>query len=175
MPASVAAILQGIVLGLGAAAPIGPVNVEIARRTLRGGFRQGLLLGCGAVTVDVGYAILSSLSVRGLADRPAVVVPLTVAGAAFLAYLGVQSLRAARAAWRVDPMGSSANQAGGGRGAYLTGLLMTLLNPMTLAFWFVAVPATLGGIDEGRAGRLPMICVGVLSAPSPGSSRSRDS
>ena len=28
--------LKGVILGLGAAVPIGPVNVEIARRTLRG-------------------------------------------------------------------------------------------------------------------------------------------
>ena len=40
-----ALLLQGILIGLGAAVPIGPVNVEIARRTLRGGFLAGLFLG----------------------------------------------------------------------------------------------------------------------------------
>jgi len=35
------------------------------------------------------------------------------------------------------------------RGAYLTGVLMTLLNPMTLAFWFTVVPAT-AGASPGR-------------------------
>ena len=49
---------RGVIFGLGAAVPIGPVNVEIARRTLRAGFRSGFFLGCGAVTIDVTYAIL---------------------------------------------------------------------------------------------------------------------
>ena len=38
---------------------------------------------------------------------------------------------------------------------------MTLFNPMTLAFWIFAVPATLG--PDGAAGKsLPMTCVGVF-------------
>jgi threonine/homoserine/homoserine lactone efflux protein len=44
----------------------------------------------------------------------------------------------------------------------LTGLLMTLLNPMTLAFWFVAVPGTVGSITRNPAQDLPIICIGVF-------------
>ena len=46
-------------------------------------------------------------------------------------------------AWHADPVAAAAPPAAVARGAraYTTGLLMTLLNPMTLAFWFVAVPA----------------------------------
>ncbi|MGA2501211.1 MAG: LysE family transporter [Tepidisphaeraceae bacterium] len=74
-----AAIGKGIILGLGAAAPIGPVNVEIARRTLRGGFPAGFFLGLGAVTVDVSYAILVSLSIRPVLNMPWLVGSLTFA------------------------------------------------------------------------------------------------
>ena len=42
-------LLNGIGLGLGAAAPVGPVNVEIARRTIRLGRRAGLALGWAGV------------------------------------------------------------------------------------------------------------------------------
>jgi threonine/homoserine/homoserine lactone efflux protein len=48
------------------------------------------------------------------------------------------------------------------RGAYVTGVLMTLLNPLTLAFWFVAVPGALGPITEEPRRDLPMICAGVF-------------
>ena len=43
-----ATLSRGILLGWGVAVPLGPVNVEIARRTLRGGFRAGFFLGMGA-------------------------------------------------------------------------------------------------------------------------------
>ena len=155
-------VLHGVLLGLGAAVPIGPVNVQIARRTLRDGFGRGVALGAGAVTVDIVYAVLSTLGFRAVGDRPAVVVPLTLAGAAFLAYLGVGSLRAARRAWRTDPLATAADDPGSAGGAYVTGLLMTLLNPMTLGFWFVAVPAAVGGMSQAPAAGLPMICVGVF-------------
>lgn len=161
----------GIVLGIGAAAPIGPVNVEIARRTLRGGFGQGFALGCGAVSVDVLYATFSSLGLGRVLDRPAVLWTVAVGGIVFLVYLAALCFRAAGRALKADPIGAPEGgvvletQPGGGaaaRRAYTAGLLMTLLNPMTLAFWFVAVPGTLGPITNGAGGQLPMICGGVF-------------
>ena len=86
-------VVEGVLIGLGAAAPIGPVNVEIARRTLRGGFAAGVALGAGAVSVDVGYAGLTSFSVGRWLDRPAVAVPLAVGSVLILTYLGVTCLR----------------------------------------------------------------------------------
>src|SRR5215218_6063145 len=99
--------IRGILFGIGAAAPIGPVNVEIARRALRHGFAAGFALGCGAVTVDVTYAILASLSVTRLlqsdqASRRWFYWPMTVAACGLLAFLGIMSLRGAREVARAD-------------------------------------------------------------------------
>jgi L-lysine exporter family protein LysE/ArgO len=155
----------GVLLGIGAAAPIGPVNVEIARRTLRGGFWAGFALGCGAVSVDVFYAILSSQGIKRLVDHAAFMKTLGYAGAAMLFWLGATSLRAAWRATKVDPLDTTEPHHAPRvvvRNAYLTGVLMTLLNPMTLAFWFVAVPGTLGPITKEPQRDLPMICAGVF-------------
>jgi threonine/homoserine/homoserine lactone efflux protein len=145
------------------------VNVEIARRTLRRGFAAGFALGCGAVSVDVFYAVLSSQGIkRFVVDRPAVMQALGYAGAALLLWLGAMSLRAARRATKVDPIAEADSHqappaaAAVVRNAYLTGVLMTLLNPMTLAFWFVAVPGSLGPITKEPSRDLPMICAGVF-------------
>lgn len=160
----------GIVLGLGAAIPIGPVNVEIARRALRYGFLAGAALGFGAVTVDVVYAVLSTFSFVKVLTAPTVLLPIALLGTLLLTYLGVQCLRAARRAWVVDPLVAATGLESPspidrniGR-SYVTGVLMTLLNPMTLGFWFLVVPSTTSapaaGSDAGTS--LPLLCVGVF-------------
>ena len=158
---AVAMIGKGVLLGLGAAAPIGPVNVEIARRSLRGGFRAGFLVGCGAVTIDVTYAILTSLGVRPLLRQPRVMMVLGIAGAAVLAYLGAMCFVSAARQWR-----AANNNLDSGKPAehhYLTGLAMTSLNPMTLAFWCVVVPGMVGQWSANPVRDLPWVCVGVFS------------
>jgi L-lysine exporter family protein LysE/ArgO len=162
---------KGILLGLGAAAPIGPVNVEIARRSLRGGFRAGCALGLGAVTIDVLYALLTSFGVRFVLDHQWVLTTLTLLGAGLLAYLGVQCFRSARRqlhsqrpGFPVDPTlpPSQPMAEPPPTRNYVTGLLMTGLNPMTLVFWFVVVPGMVGQISPDPARELPFICAGVF-------------
>jgi threonine/homoserine/homoserine lactone efflux protein len=180
---------KGILLGIGAAMPIGPVNVQIARRVLRYGFWSGAALGFGAVTVDVAYALLSAFSFTHVFTQPTILRVVGVLGLLLLTYLGVQCLRAGRSAWRKDPLAATDDAAppavptgGESRRArlkpriadYVTGLLMTLLNPITLLFWFVVLPTTgaaigggtTGGGDNGIAkaatANLPMIAVGVF-------------
>jgi L-lysine exporter family protein LysE/ArgO len=152
---------RGIALGLGAAVPIGPVNVEIARRTLRGGFAAGFALGCGAVSVDITYAVLASLSLRRIFDQPLLHWSITFGGIAFLLYLSFLSIRGAVRDSRADPLDSPRAKMSH-RSGYITGVLMTLLNPMTLGFWFLAVPAAVGSITDESDKNLPMICAGVF-------------
>jgi threonine/homoserine/homoserine lactone efflux protein len=44
----------------------------------------------------------------------------------------------------------------------VTGVLMTLLNPMTLAFWFVVIPGYVRMSSENPGHDLPFICAGVF-------------
>jgi threonine/homoserine/homoserine lactone efflux protein len=126
----------GFLLGLGAAAPLGPVNVEIARRTLRAGFPTGFALGCGAVSVDVLYAVLSSQGLKRLLDRPEVLTALGIGGVGMLLYLAVACFRGAWRAMRANPLAEGPPQDAAAaarrrpvRAAYVTGVLMTLPEP----------------------------------------------
>jgi L-lysine exporter family protein LysE/ArgO len=165
-PGLIALLAKGVLLGLGAAVPIGPVNVQIARQALRRGFIAGFALGCGAVTVDVFYAVLTSVGVQHLPRSAAIEWTVRAGGVGLLTYLGVMCLRGEREAWRADPVTTGlgpATNAGEGPGrAYTTGVFMTLLNPMTLAFWFVAVPALAGPLAARGAAELPVVCAGVF-------------
>jgi len=160
-------LINGIGLGLGAAAPIGPVNVEIARRTLRFGRRAGFLLGCGAVTVDVFYAVVTSLAsvtLRSVLDHRWLTNGLSVAAAIFLGYLAYLCLRSGLAGHEAaeGEMDKGSAPARSKLSHYATGLVMTALNPMTLGFWFVAVPGAVGSQSGGKSFGLPLVCGGVF-------------
>ena len=166
MTGSIALFAQGVALGLGAAVPIGPVNVQIARHVLRGGFAAGFAVGCGAVTVDVLYAVLASIGVQRVATIAAINWPLRILGILLLAHLGLQCFRSEREAWRLDPITGGAmprSTALRRPRLYATGVLMTLLNPMTLAFWFIAVPSLAGSVAQGERRNLPIVCIGVFA------------
>jgi L-lysine exporter family protein LysE/ArgO len=153
-------LVKGILCGLGAAVPIGPVNVEIARRALRAGFWPAVALGCGAVTIDVIYCVVAAFGVVRLTENAWIYWPVAAVGVAVLSYLGVMSLRQARSAGRAHLLeGLPAPTI---RGGYWVGLLMTAGNPMTLAFWFTALPAMAGSIVEQPQRDLPMFCLGVF-------------
>jgi L-lysine exporter family protein LysE/ArgO len=157
--------LRGVVFGLGAAVPIGPVNVEIARRTLRCGFPAGFFLGCGAVTIDVCFAVLAAIGVTPLLSKAYFYWPLAAAGFGLLVFMGVSSLAGARQAARADLLsaGATPQKLHSTRGSYLTGLAMTGLNPFTWAFWFVVLPQVAGTIAHDPARDLPIICTGVFA------------
>jgi len=86
-------LAKGFGVGLGVAAPIGPVNVEIIRRGLRSGFREAFSLGMGAVTADAIYLALVCLGVSRIAEYPAVRTTLLALGVVMLETLGVMALR----------------------------------------------------------------------------------
>jgi threonine/homoserine/homoserine lactone efflux protein len=178
-----AAVAQGILIGLGAAVPIGQVNVMIARRTLHGGFWPGFAVGAGASTIDVTYALLSAFGVGRVLANPRVSQILGYVAVVVLVYLGTQCLRAGLTVRprksATEPTGSAGGSSSGdvnqtddpknrrqsrpapsleslfestpimvddgsdkitGRAGYVTGLAMTVFNPLTIAFWFLALP-----------------------------------
>jgi threonine/homoserine/homoserine lactone efflux protein len=153
-------LVKGILCGLGAAVPIGPVNVEIARRALRAGFWPAVALGCGAVTIDLVYCIVAAFGVVRLSENRWVYWPVAAVGVGVLSYLGIESLRQARSAGRTHLLQGLPKPTV--RGGYLVGLLMTAGNPMTLAFWFTVLPAMVGSIVEQPRRDLPIMCLGVF-------------
>jgi Putative threonine efflux protein len=56
--------LQGLLVGLGASIPLGPIGVLCVQRTLSKGRNSGLISGLGAATVDT---IFAAVAVMGLA------------------------------------------------------------------------------------------------------------
>jgi threonine/homoserine/homoserine lactone efflux protein len=135
-------------------------------------------IGGGAASVDMTYAVTAALGWRPLIDRPGVSTALTVAGVALLLYLAglcfrgvwqaVQSRRGGAGPEVADRFapdasdGATAASGAGLRATYVTGLLMTFFNPMTLAFWFVVLPGMAANLTEQPRRDLPLLCAGVF-------------
>lgn len=185
------AFRTGLVLGIGAAVPPGPVNLEIARRTVGGGFVAGASVGLGAVTVDVGFALLLWVGVLGLLQAvPGIRVPVTLAGVGVLAYLGLAAMADFRRRLGLTPptlaaptnaaelsptvaelpLDSVAPSAPTLRRAsasgYLTGVVLCATSPYQAAWWLMGVPAVLDNGTRAGAARQAgaAVCAGVVVA-----------
>lgn len=152
-------ILEGMGVGVGLAAPIGPINVEIVRRGLRGGFRAGWLVGLGAVSADTIYCALIVSGAAPIADSARLRVPLFLAGALVLLVLGVGSLRSAATDKDANGRGSPPS----GRRSYVAGFLMAVANPMGIVYWLSIGGALVASAVE-RAGPegAPLLIGGVF-------------
>ena len=56
--------LQAVLVGLGIAAPVGPIGLLTIRRTLEGGMPAGLATGLGAACADAAYGALGAWGVQ---------------------------------------------------------------------------------------------------------------
>ena len=141
-PVSSTLILQSFLTGIAVAAPIGPVNLEMMRRTLRQGPAYGWAVGLGACVIDASMLLAFSLGAGAVLKEPMAQRVFFALGGALLTGLGVGALREAWVLWKRSSGDVQELLAQAGRGGAATplqcfflGLVMTAVNPMTLAFW----------------------------------------
>lgn len=119
---------------MGAASP-GPSLGVVLGNTVSGGRAAGVATGLGH---GIGVGIYAALAVAGLAvvitTSPTLFVALQVAGALFLAWLGVQMLRPPKAS---GDEGDTVPQRSPGQG-FRQGFLVAFLNPK-IAVFFLAL------------------------------------
>jgi threonine/homoserine/homoserine lactone efflux protein len=118
----------------------GPDTALTVRNALVGGGRHGVFTAAGVASAQTVWTVATSLGVATVirASAPAFLA-LKIAGVAYLAYLGVQSLRAAL---RRDAAAPAIR--GGGRltpaRALRQGMLSNLANPKMAAFFVSLLP-----------------------------------
>ncbi len=121
--------VEGFLLGLGAAVPLGPINVLIMSSALRN-YSSALFLGAGAMSADITYLALILFGLFHFMQNPTVTTIMGVAGSIFLLYLAwliFQSRNEAIHLKRVEEVSLFKS--------WLKGYSLTLLNPYTVIFW----------------------------------------
>jgi threonine/homoserine/homoserine lactone efflux protein len=140
-------IASGIIMGLIAAVPVGPVNLICIRRTFAFGPVNGFVSGLGAALGDGIFAAITGLGltwVAQLIEGYATIIELI--GGAMLVVFGY------RAFWaQALPRETEASADKGGAtlvGAIVSTFALTITNPATLLA-FTAMFAGLGGLAGG--------------------------
>jgi putative LysE/RhtB family amino acid efflux pump len=156
--------VNGYLLGLSVAAPIGPINVLCIQQSLNHGFRAGFAVAVGCAGADASYAAVAAF---GLTAISSVLVAqqqgLRLVGAAVLLFL----------AWRAFSRGPArAGEAETGEGgpakfarAVVTSYGLTITNPLTIVI-FAALFAGVGIAEldaDGSAAKAGILVAGVFT------------
>lgn len=124
----------------------GATTALVVRNTLRGDRAAGLATAAGAAAANACYGVITGVGLSALLARwPLVFVIMRVGGAAYLAWLGAQSL------WRAARHADGGLHAPVGHGAGLPtrdrlvsfkeGLGFNLLNPGIASFYLAVIPS----------------------------------
>ncbi|WP_457608500.1 LysE family translocator [Nitratifractor sp.] len=121
--------LEGFLLGLGAAVPLGPINVLIMSNALRH-YGAAVALGSGAMSADITYLVLILFGLFHFMEDPTIQMVLGVAGSAFLLYLAWLIWKGRNTPIHLQEVGRVTLFKN-----WLKGYTLTLLNPYTVVFW----------------------------------------
>lgn len=147
--------LEGVVIGLAVAAPVGPIGVLCIRRTLADGRASGFVSGLGAATADAAYGSVAALGLTFVAaSMVGAEAWLRLVGGIFLLVLGVRTFLS-RPSERPAAAGKDDLP-----GAYASTLVLTLANPATILS-FAAIFAGLGAGSVGGSSAA-LLVVGVF-------------
>ncbi|GBF73440.1 lysine transporter LysE [Paenibacillus sp. 598K] len=146
-------------IGLAIAMPVGAITVEMTKQGLKNGFMHGWAVGLGGMTVDLALIFAMVFGFASILSIPYVQVPLWIIGAAFLAYLGYDSIRSADK--DITPADEKTNKSFWQ--TYRNGLLVAV-SPGNLVFWVSVFGAVLSdSYSSDHYGTFILASSGVLS------------
>lgn len=146
---------EGFLLGLGAAIPLGPINILIMNHALKS-YSTGVALGFGAMSADILYLLLILAGMAGFMNNPDLLNATGILGSLILFYLayGIYKNRAKKITVQTLTF-----QTKNLFKTYTQGFALTLLNPMTIIFWF-----SIAGYAANRDINMGFTLLGMISA-----------
>ena len=143
---------NGVAIGVAVAAPIGPVNLIVIRRTLRYGWLNGFLSGGGAAAGDAIFAAIAAFGLTAAVDFViSFETVLQFIGGFFLIGLGLRTWFARPHFGDEEPVNASGAMAA----VFAATFVLTITNPATM-LGFIAIFGGIAGLaaageDYGHA------------------------
>jgi threonine/homoserine/homoserine lactone efflux protein len=134
----------------------GPNNIYISLRSMTQGRRAGVVSAFAIETGSIVYILLAALGLAAVVQAsPLIFTAISLAGAAYLAYLGLRSLRS------TDSAGVGAIKVTSLGRIFRDGVLVNLLNPKAALFFLAFLPQfTTRGAGTGQV-RNEMLLLGL--------------
>ena len=123
---------EGFLLGLGAAIPLGPINILMMNNSLKS-YKAGVVLGLGAMSADIFYLTLILAGMIGFINNPIFLNIVGILGSIFLLYLAYATFKNRTNKIKIQTQKIQIKNL---LKKYSQGFILTLLNPMTIVFWF---------------------------------------
>lgn len=152
-------VIKGMIIGIVASAPMGPVGVLCIQRTLNKGRAYGLVTGTGAALSDILYALLTGYGLSFIYDiisNQATLFWLQIIGASIMFVFGLHT-------FRTNPMKNTRNVSRNKSSLLqngVTGFFITLSNP-TIILLFLGLFTPLNFMLPEQP--FFMQCIGYLS------------
>lgn len=148
----------GLLSGVIAAVPVGPINAAILNEGGRRGFGWAFMIGLGATVMECLYCALGFAGFSELFTRRWIEAALQVISFVLLLFLGLKYVRLhdlpheGRVVHVVEEKLHPHT-------AFMTGFLRVLANPGVLLFWIVASSVFLahGWIEDSRPGKVACV------------------
>ena len=123
-------LIEGFLLGLGAAVPIGAINILVMNTALYR-YSAAVAIGIGAIASDMTYLTLILFGFLHFINNPTLVKIMTIIGAFFMIYLAWTIFKS-----RNEPIYTVTTQKVSLLRYFIKGYFLTLTNPYSLIFWF---------------------------------------
>lgn len=137
----------------------GPGMFYVLTRSLRGGRTEGLASSLGTGVGGLAHVVAAAFGLSAVLAASALAFQvITYAGAAYVIYLGVMTLRGKHDA--VEAPGADLPPGGGSQDAFRQGVIAEALNPKTALFFLAFLPQF---IDPAQPVVVQFLTLGALS------------
>lgn len=152
-------LAKGVIAGFVIAAPVGPVGILVAQRTLAKGMLAGLIAGGGAAIADTIFGAIAAFGITFVAAMLMEVEQwLRLGGGILLLLLGVLTLIK-----KVKTEDAPKVSFSRSLGDFATTFSLTITNPATIASLVVVFPALGAIVPEGDLPRAWTLILGVFA------------
>lgn len=169
----VLASLTGLISGLLLSMPVGPINLTIINKGARRGFVWALMIGLGAVAMEVIYCTVAFTGFASFFSRGYVKAAMELFSFVFMLYLGIKFLlaKSITAPTHLMPAESHLEERLEEQieeklhphSAFMTGFVRVMANPGVLVFWIILAANFISRewVDTGHRGTKLACIAGV--------------